>query len=217
MIIVAGGSGRRMGKKIPKQFLILNNSPILVHTIINFFDYDPGINIILVLPKDQMDYWHKLCENFDFNIPHSLVDGGSTRFHSVKNGLNSIQGDGLVAVHDGVRPLVSRDLIEACFNTAEKSGNAVPCIKLKDSLKVMDKNGCHSVDRDYYRAVQTPQVFHVNLLKEAYKQRFADNFTDDASVLEALGNKLYMVEGEETNLKITTQLDIKIAEILLNR
>lgn len=215
-IIVAGGTGTRMGKVIPKQFLILNNAPILIHTIRRFFEYDNRIEIILVLPKAQIEYWKKLCENFDFNIKHKIVEGGSTRFYSVRNGLKLISENGLVAVHDGVRPLVSRDLINRCYIKAMEKGNAIPCIKVKDSLKVFDKNGCHSVDRDYYRAVQTPQVFYADMLKNAYSQSFSDNFTDDASVYESKGNKLYMVEGEETNIKITTQLDLKIAEILLN-
>lgn len=216
-IIVAGGKGMRMGKDLPKQFLPIDGTPILMHTLQAFYDYDPSITLIVVLPSDQQAYWSKLCGDYHFTIPHVVVSGGETRFHSVKNGLACVKGEGLVAVHDGVRPFVHRDTIDRCFALAQESGTAVPVVEVVDSLREVEDNGSKAVPRSNYRIVQTPQVFDISLLKEAYEQPYTADFTDDASVVEAFGRKISLTEGNRENIKITSPFDLVIAEAFLNK
>ena len=216
-IIVAGGKGMRMGKDLPKQFLPIDGTPILMHTLQAFYDYDPSLTLIVVLPSDQQAYWSKLCGDYHFTIPHVVVKGGETRFHSVKNGLSCIKGEGLVAVHDGVRPFVHCDTIARCFAAAQESGAAVPVVEVVDSLRKVEDAESKAVSRRDYRIVQTPQVFDISLLKEAYKQPYTVDFTDDASVVEAYGRKISLVEGNRENIKITSPFDLVIAEAFLNK
>ena len=216
-IIVAGGKGMRMGKDLPKQFLPIDGTPILMHTLQAFYDYDPSMTLIVVLPSDQQAYWSKLCGDYHFTIPHVVVKGGETRFHSVKNGLSCIKGEGLVAVHDGVRPFVHCDTIDRCFAAAQESGAAVPVVEVVDSLRKVEDEESKAVSRRDYRIVQTPQVFDISLLKEAYKQPYTVDFTDDASVVEAYGRKISLVEGNRENIKITSPFDLVIAEAFLNK
>jgi 2-C-methyl-D-erythritol 4-phosphate cytidylyltransferase len=215
VIIVAGGKGERMNADLPKQFLSIGNKPILMHTLAAFYAYDPNITIILVLPGSQLSFWKELCESHAFTISHLLTEGGKTRFHSVKNGLSLVAADSLVAIHDGVRPFVSQATIHRCFDAATLNGSAVPVTEPVDSIRYVDENGNKSVNRNDFRLVQTPQVFQSTLLKEAYHQKYITSFTDDASVVEALGNKVQLVEGNGENIKITTPFDLELAEVIL--
>lgn len=214
-IIVAGGKGERMKTEVPKQFIEILGKPILMHTIEAFLKFDNTIQIILVLPQVQLDYWQELCKKHSFYTTHKIVVGGETRFQSVKNGLEAIKSTGLVAVHDGVRPLVSEDTIARCYSAAENKGNAIPVVDCVDSIRQITPNGNESVDRTAYKLVQTPQVFEVELLKSAYEQPYSSLFTDDASVAENLGLKINLVDGNRENIKITTAFDLRLAEILL--
>lgn len=214
IIIVAGGKGMRMGKDLPKQFLLLNGKPILMHTIECFSGYIDSSSIILVLPTDHQAYWRELCEKYHFAIPHQIISGGESRFHSVKNALSLITDNGLIAVHDGVRPCVSQEVIVSCFKEAAKNNAAIPVVPLIDSLREKDEQGTHPVDRSRYFTVQTPQVFKSDLLLKAYSQPFSSFFTDDASVVEAMGEKVHIVPGNRENIKITTPFDLLIAEAL---
>ena len=214
-IIVAGGKGERMNAEIPKQFLEIHGKPILMHTLEVFRRYDASMELILVLPSVQIEFWKELCKKHAFDIPHQIVSGGQTRFQSVKNGLKATRSNLLIAVHDGVRPLVSIDTIERCFDEAEKSGAVFPVIDLVESIRQISDNKSFSVDRSAYKLVQTPQVFEFELLNRAYEQEFTSLFTDDASVVEALGTKIQLVEGNRENIKITTEFDLRIAETLI--
>lgn len=217
-IIVAGGKGLRMGGDIPKQFLPIGNIPVLMRTIRRFRQYDDGIKIILVLPHSQQEYWKELCREYSFSEPVVVADGGETRFHSVRNGLNLIPNDenGVVMVHDGVRPFLSIDTIRKTCEGASKYGAAVPVVPVVDTLRHLD-DAEHSVTvpRDEYRTVQTPQTFDIQLLKKAYKQDYDNKFTDDASVVESCGIDVALVEGNRENIKITTPFDISLAEAIL--
>ena len=211
-LIVAGGKGKRMNSEIPKQFLLLNNVPILMHTIKQFSHFE---EIVLVLPKRQFDCWNKLCKNTNFNESHILVEGGKTRFQSVKNGLGKIDAGVIVAIHDGVRPLISETLINNLICETKDGIGIIPVVPIKDSIrKVEGKNSTHVNRSDLYK-VQTPQCFFSSDIKEAYTQDFSDTFTDDASVFESGGGEITTIQGEERNLKITTEKDLKIAESLL--
>jgi len=216
VIIVAGGNGERMNANIPKQFLELHGKPILMHTIEAFNCFDKTMQIILALPETQIDFWKLLCKKYDFELTHNIVIGGKTRFNSVKNGLKLVQTPAFVAVHDGVRPLVSSSTIARCFDAAEKYGAAIPVVDLIDSIRQVNEDESISVDRTKYKLVQTPQVFEAELLKNAYEQEFSSLFTDDASVVEELGTKIHLVEGNRENIKITTEIDLKMAETFLN-
>lgn len=218
IVIVAGGKGTRMGAEIPKQFLILNEKPVLMRTIESFFNYDETIKIILVLPEEQQKYWNELCKKFDFNISHQIVSGGETRFHSVKNGLDIItEKNVIIGIHDGVRPLVSIDVIARCFDEATDKGIAFPVIPVVETLRKKTEKGSITVNRAGYCLVQTPQVFHSEIIKKAYQQEFSDTFTDDVSVVEAFNKyPVYEVEGSRENIKITTPIDLIIAESILN-
>ncbi|WP_041932437.1 2-C-methyl-D-erythritol 4-phosphate cytidylyltransferase [Cytophaga hutchinsonii] len=217
-VIVAGGSGSRMGSDTPKQFLPIGNAPILMHTIKRFFTSTEAVNIILVLPEEQMDRWHQLCEKYSFSIPHLIVSGGKNRFQSVRNGLNSIGvNDGLVAIHDGVRPFISKRIIEESFKVALEKGNAVAAVELKDSIRLVDKKGNKTVNRVDYRIVQTPQTFKISQVRDAFHRASNDQYTDDASVAEAAGYSIQLIEGSYENIKITTPEDLAMAEAILKK
>lgn len=216
VIIVAGGMGSRMNSGIPKQFIPINNKPILMHTIQNFRNFEAKMKIILVLPAEHIKLWKELCTEFHFDVEHQIVRGGKERFYSVKNGLKLVPMDALVLIHDGVRPLVSHQTIERTIDQAVKNGNAVPCIKIVDSMRKISPENSKIVSRDEYRLIQTPQVFHASLIKHAYQKRYRKNFTDDASVLESFGIKINLVEGNQSNIKITQPIDITIAEALIS-
>lgn len=206
-----------MGAEIPKQFLFLNGLPLIMHSINAFLDYSHSIKIVLVLPQTHFDTWKELCEQHNFNREHNLCAGGETRFQSVKNGLKYVENDALVAVHDAVRPLVSTNLIDRCYSQAEVRGNAVPVIALKDSVRSITAEGSISLKRDTIRLVQTPQVFQAGELIAAYEQEENASFTDDASVVEANGMKIHLVEGCDRNIKITTPTDMAMAEAMLKQ
>lgn len=216
-LIMAGGLGSRMNAEIPKQFLLLNNKPILMHTIERFANFGTAIEIVLVLPENQFGYWENLCEEYGFVVPHTLVAGGQIRFESVKNGLAALPDDGIVAIHDGVRPLVSRQTLARCFETANAKGNALPVVPVIESLRQIDNNTNTAADRSKFVTVQTPQVFKLREIKEAYQQPFNPLFTDDASVMERIGITIELVEGNIENVKITTPTDLCVAEVLLER
>ncbi len=205
-----------MNAEIPKQFLLLNGEPVLIRTIRTFHQYDPWMDIIITLPADQVKYWHTLCENHNFNIPHTVVEGGETRHHSVKNTLSKIPTGSLVAIHDGVRPLLSNALIRTCFDTAAIMGNAVPVTELSDSIREIQGENNKSADRQRFRLVQTPQVFHSDLLIDAFRQDYDPKFTDEAALIETAGHKIHMVKGQPENIKITTSLDLYIASAILD-
>jgi len=217
VIIVAGGTGSRMGSEVPKQFLLLNNYPVLMRTISCFTNYDPNISVVLVLPESQINYWTELCSRFGFAIPHQLVNGGETRFQSVKNGLALLKEVDYVAVHDGVRPLVSQQTIDNCFKMAEVTGAAIPVLPVVETLRTGSPEKSRTVDRSLYYTVQTPQVFKWSVLKEAYTQQWIPEFTDDASVVEQKGFAVTMVPGNLDNLKITHPDDLTIASAYLNK
>jgi 2-C-methyl-D-erythritol 4-phosphate cytidylyltransferase len=216
VVIVAGGSGKRMGMDTPKQFLELSGRPVLMHTIERFLEFNKSIEIITVLPENQLRFWTDLQKKYSFDVPHTLVKGGSKRFISVRHGLEFVNSPGLVAIHDGVRPLVRLETIKRCFETAGKFGNAIPVISPADSLRMETENGNSPVDRMHVKQVQTPQVFDVAKIKKAYLQDFDPSFTDDASVLEKTGEKIRMVEGNRENIKITNPEDLFIAQTLLS-
>jgi 2-C-methyl-D-erythritol 4-phosphate cytidylyltransferase len=217
VIIVAGGSGSRMGTQIPKQFLELCGKPVLMHTIQVFHDFDPESKIILVLPEDQQSFWKGLCLKHSFSLQDQVVSGGKTRFHSVQNGLSQIDGEGIVFIHDGVRPLVSKKTLERCLATAQKNGNAIPVLPVNESLRKQEGNLNISVDRSQYFSVQTPQTFRSDQIIKAFEQEFDPAFTDDASVAENAGFPIYLVEGNRENIKITTPIDLNVAEAFLKR
>lgn len=212
-LIVAGGKGLRMGAEIPKQFLLLHGKPVLMHTI-EAFAAITDIRIVLVLPQSQMSYWQELITKYSFIIPHALVSGGDTRFQSVKNGLSAVS-EGLVAIHDGVRPVISHELLNNAYDTCQLKGNAVLAVRLKDSIREVDLLGNKNVNRNNYYLIQTPQVFQSSEIIAAYQQAEHDNFTDDASVLESVGAKIHLVEGSYSNIKITTPEDLAMVEVLL--
>jgi 2-C-methyl-D-erythritol 4-phosphate cytidylyltransferase len=215
VIIVAGGKGLRMQKDIPKQFIELQGKPILMHTLEVFHRYDAAIQLVLVLPFVQINFWKKLCIKHSFNLPHLIVSGGSTRYYSVKNGLETIHESALIAIHDGVRPFVDIQTIDRCFVEAEKNGSAIPVLDLEESIRQITEDGSQSVNRSSYKIVQTPQVFTTEILIKAYKLPFSPLFTDDASVVEASGAKIYLVVGNKENIKITTEFDLELAETIL--
>ena len=220
IIIVAGGKGLRMGSEIPKQFIEIGGLPVLMHTLKRFREYSETLNIILVLPHDQQEFWHNLCEKHHFDVKHQVVDGGETRFDSSKNGLSVIPDDeeGVVGIHDGVRPFVSVDVIERCFETARDEYACIPVLPVTDTIRYIDQHGSgKNVMRSDYRVVQTPQTFDIGLIKQAFHQPYQENFTDDASVVEALGCQVQMVEGNRENIKITTPFDLIVAEALLRK
>ena len=217
IIIVAGGKGLRMGSDIPKQFLPVGGKPVLMRTIERFREYSPTLQIILVLPKAQQDYWKELCLKHNFTVAYQLADGGETRFHSVQHGLALIpdNAEGIVGVHDGVRPFPSIEVIHNCYETAREKKAVIPVIPVVETVRHLKGETSETVPRNDYRLVQTPQTFDIQLLKAANRQPYNDGFTDDASVVEAFGFKITLVEGNRENIKITTPYDLKIAEVLI--
>jgi len=227
IIIVAGGKGLRMGSDIPKQFLPIGGKPVLMRTLERFREYSDDIQIILVLPEAQQEYWHQLCDEYHFDVEYTLANGGQTRFHSVQNGLAKVPDDaqGVVGVHDGVRPFPSIEVIKNCYETARTAKAVIPVIPIVETvrqlidsdsqLSILNSQLSKTVPRDQYRLVQTPQTFDIQLLKSANRQPYNDGFTDDASVVEAFGHKITLVEGNRENIKITTPYDLKIAEVLI--
>lgn len=222
VIIVAGGKGLRMGADIPKQFLPVGGQPVLMRTILAFREFDPRMKVILVLPHHQQEYWKGLCAEYSFREPFAVADGGETRFHSVKNGLALIPDDaeGVVGVHDGVRPFPSEETISRVYDEAERTGAAVPVVPVVDTLRHIEggditEGESKTVSRNEYRIVQTPQTFSIRILKDAYRQEYSDFFTDDASVVEHAGHAVSLVEGNRENIKITTPFDLAVAEAML--
>lgn len=215
VIIVAGGKGLRMGGEIPKQFLPIGGKPVLMRTIEAFYAYDSTIHVILVLPLSQQAYWKELCRTYCFDLPHDIADGGETRFHSVKNGLSLIEGVGTVGVHDGVRPFVAQEVIARCYSEAEVKHAVIPVIGVVETIRRLNDIESVTVPRNQYKLVQTPQVFDVALLQKAYQQEYVEMFTDDASVVESLGVRVHLVEGNRENIKLTTPFDLKLAEMLI--
>ena len=236
VIIVAGGKGLRMGSDIPKQFLPIGGKPVLMRTIERFREYAEDLQIILVLPEAQQAYWQELCKQYDFKVTYQLANGGQTRFHSVQNGLAHVPDDaeGIVGVHDGVRPFPSIEVIRRCYETARTAKAVIPVIPIVETVRQLHKGtgtlctqassaqgSCPlvqsvTVPRDEYRLVQTPQTFDIQLLKAANRQPYNDGFTDDASVVESYGHAITLVEGNRENIKITTPYDIVVAEAILN-
>lgn len=215
VVIVAGGSGKRMGTETPKQFLELAGRPVLMHTIERFKLFSDAIEIITVLPENQLRFWFDIQKKHSFSVLHTLVKGGSNRFLSVKNGLEFVKSPGLVAIHDGVRPFVSLDTIKRCFETAEKYGNAIPAISPTESLRILTDHGSQPISRFSVKQIQTPQVFDAALIKKAYQQEYSQDFTDDATVLENTGEKINIIEGNRENIKITNPEDLIISSALL--
>ncbi len=214
-IITAGGSGVRMNTPLPKQFLPLLGKPLLMHTISAFWDYNPKIHIILVLPLSQLSYWDQICKDHNFTIPVETTPGGPERFHSVKNGLKLVPDNAVVAIHDGVRPLVSQKTLADTFAYAEKFGNAIPVVPVTESVRAVENAFNKPLDRAALRLVQTPQCFIAGNIKEAYRVNYHPSFTDDASVLEKSGERIFLCEGNRENIKITTPADLRIAEAVL--
>ena len=232
VIIVAGGKGLRMGSDIPKQFLPIGSKPVLMRTLERFREYSADLQIILVLPEAQQDYWKELCKQYHFPLPattplpqqggagggsYLLANGGHTRFHSVQNGLALVPDDaeGVVGVHDGVRPFPSIEVIRNCYETARTAKAVIPVIPVVETIRHLEDEGSVTVPRDEYKLVQTPQTFDIQLLKAANRQPYNDGFTDDASVVESYGYAITLVEGNRENIKITTPYDLKIAEVLI--
>lgn len=216
MIIVAGGSGTRMGADLPKQFIELDGKPILMHTLDALYEVDSEMQLILVLPESQMEYWEELCRKHHWTVPHLLANGGATRFLSVKSGLEKASGE-LVGVHDGVRPFVTTDMLDRCFETAAAKRASVPVVPIVQSLRVVSVNGNSAVNRDEFRAVQTPQCFQTSVLKDAFAKTQKTDYSDDATVVELSGVPITLVEGDEENIKVTTPFDLQLARLIIER
>ena len=206
-----------MNAAVPKQFLPLAGIPVAMHSLVAFSSANPEISLILVLPGDQFGNWQDLCTKYAFSLPHLLVAGGETRFHSVRNALALLPAEGLIAVHDAARPLVSEILIQRVFQAAELWGNAIPVIPINESVRQVTGENSSPIDRHTLRIVQTPQVFHASLLLEAYRQEFKSSFTDDATVVECMDETIHLVDGEPANFKITYPHDLAIAEKLFEK
>jgi 2-C-methyl-D-erythritol 4-phosphate cytidylyltransferase len=215
-LIVAGGKGTRMKTKLPKQFLALNGLPVLMHTINAFYRYNENTEVILVLPEDDFQLWEELCVKHNYKKNIKLQKGGDSRFQSVKNGLSLIEGEGLVAIHDGVRPLVSEDIIGASYRLAAVHDSAVAAVRLKESIRMTDQDNTKAMDRSRFRLIQTPQTFKTNLIKQAYEGKEDSSLTDDASVAERAGHVISLFEGSYENIKITTPEDLVVAKALMD-
>ena len=215
-IIVAGGSGTRMKSSLPKQFLLLQGKPILMHTLEAFHAFDNTLDIFVGLPADQIDHWKELCLKHEFTLKHQIIKGGSTRFQTVKSCLSAISTIGLIAIHDGVRPLIAKETIAASFNIATQHGAAVASVRLKESIRRITPTSTEHADRSKFRLIQTPQTFKSDILHEAYALNEEEWMTDDASVVEHAGHSISLFEGSYDNIKITTPSDLTIAEALLN-
>jgi len=216
VLITAGGTGTRMQSAVPKQFLLLKDKPLLMHSMQAFYDVYQDLGFIVVLPEEYWDDWQALCENHGFNLSHQLAAGGETRFQSVKNGLAALQEDGLVAIHDAVRPLVSNRVIRQGFELAARQGNAIPCVPVNESVRTVQDDENKPANRDLLRIIQTPEVFKVSLIKKAYEVDYHPGYTDDASVLERMGERIQLFEGNIENIKITKPADLLLADALLD-
>ncbi|MBB6461347.1 2-C-methyl-D-erythritol 4-phosphate cytidylyltransferase [Flammeovirga kamogawensis] len=215
-IIVAGGKGTRMQSSTPKQFLIVNGLPILMHTINKFFNAESDNHIILALPKDQIGTWKALIKEYNFSTPHQVITGGDTRFQSVDNAIQYIPNqECLIAIHDGVRPLVATSVIQRSFKEALEHGSAIPTVAVKESIREVTPMGNKAMNRDEFVLVQTPQTFRSDVLFPAFENAYNSSFTDDASVAEFAGFKMHLFEGNNENIKITTPEDLKIGATLL--
>lgn len=214
-VIVAGGTGQRFGSPVPKQFLLLNGKPVLMHSIEKFSRLCK--TVVVVLPYNFLNDWEAVCRQFKFEVPHLIAIGGASRSLSVLNGLNKIEEDGMVAIHDAARPLVSEALIDKVFSHGEKTGNAVPCIRLSDSIRILNGKESKSVNRDDFRLIQTPQCFSLSELKKVFRKFAGEEFTDEASLMEKYGIAINLVDGEYFNIKITGKTDLAHAEILFNQ
>ena len=216
VIIVAGGQGMRFSQDLPKQFFYIRERPLLMHTIDLFHLYDRNSQIIVGIREDFMSHWESVCEQFRFDVPHTLSPGGETRFHTVKNALTRVKPGNLVAIHDSVRPLLYKRTIDDCFGAAEKHGASLPCIEVHDTIRELTGDGNRWVDRNSYRLVQTPQVFQYEIIIKAFNQEFSEEYTDDASVVEQAGFPVTLVEGNPENIKITTPKDLIYAEAIFD-
>ena len=217
VLIVAGGKGLRMGNELPKQFIPVGGRPVLMYTLERFRQWDDSANLILVLPGGYPSYWERLCREHNCLIPHRVALGGETRFHSVQNALELVEGEGLIGIHDGVRPFVAPEVISACFAGAKRYGAAIPVAPMIDSIRETGAGGkSRPLDRNRYVTVQTPQVFRSELLREAYRQNYTPAFTDDASVVEAMGVEIHILAGNRENIKITDASDLRLAGALLH-
>ena len=220
VIIVAGGKGLRMGGDLPKQFIPLQGKPVLMHTLEAFYKWDSAADLLLVIPEEHEPYWKMLCKELNFAVPHNVVYGGETRFHSVRNGLlealkcSGVEKGCLIAVHDGVRPFVSPDVISSCFAMAEEFGAAIPVVPMIESVREINEGESCLFDRNRLCIVQTPQVFRADILRKAYEQTYDERFTDDASLVEASGQTIRLVDGNRENIKITTPMDLQYAKII---
>lgn len=215
VIFVAGGTGTRMGSPLPKQFLTLNNTPILIHTLRNFFAFNRNFEMVVVMHHDYISFWKDLCLQFEDVPEHTVVAGGEERFHSVKNGVEAVSSDVQhIAIHDAVRPLVSHETLARCFNALNEYNAVVPAIPINDSIRQVHGLLNKSVDRSLYKRIQTPQCFESSMLKDAYSKPFSPLFTDDASVVEANGHSVFLVEGNMENIKITSPIDLIVGESL---
>jgi len=212
-IITAGGTGKRMQSHLPKQFIKINGEVVLMRTLRTFHTFDPHGHIILVLPEEERERWKQICHQEQYTLPHKVIAGGKTRFHSVQKGLSHAANQGIIAIHDGVRPLVSTDTIKEAIAAAQLHGAAIPSLELTDSIRELTPGGSLPKNRERFRLVQTPQCFQAHLIKQAYRQEWQESFTDDASVAEAVGTKIFLTEGNRTNIKITHQTDIALAEL----
>jgi len=216
-IIVGGGEGIRMNSKVPKQFLLLSGKPVIFWSISAFLSYDPSIKMIIVLPRKYISDWKKLSEEYNLSGSITIVQGGESRYHSVKNAVDKLPDNGLVAIHDGVRPLVYQKLIKRCFDLAEKKGNAIPYIPIQDTMRQLVDNKNVSVDRHQFVRIQTPQVVDIKIIKKAFLQPWHKNFTDESRMLENMGVSICMLEGDEKNIKITKQNDLQLARYYMDR
>ncbi|MFP4691243.1 MAG: 2-C-methyl-D-erythritol 4-phosphate cytidylyltransferase [Bacteroidales bacterium] len=217
VVITAGGKGERMQSSVPKQLMEIAGKPILLHVFDRFLAYSDNLHFVLVLPKAHLGTWKSICHRYHLTTPHTVTENGPTRFHSVKNGLRHVPLNVLVAIHDGARPLVSVETISTAFFFAEKMGNAVPVTTITESVRIKDKALSTPLPRDRVKVVQTPQVFHSAQIKKAYELSYQESFTDDATVLEASGESIYLTEGNAENIKVTSPPDRLIAEALLSK
>lgn len=217
-IITAGGRGTRLQTHVPKQFLAIGGKPILAHSLVHFKKAFPHIRLIITLPAQYHDYWNQLCKAYSVEEAHEVVEGGEERFHSIQKALESIgkSANGWVAIHDGVRPFVNKAFLHKAFEEAKTKGSAIPSIAPNSSLRQWNRESWQTVDRNNFRLIQTPQVFNLNLLKEAYDTYYQNQFTDDAGVYENAGHQVHLIQGLDYNIKITTQADFKIAQCLAN-
>lgn len=215
IIITAGGIGSRMGESVPKQFIELRNKPILMHTLEVFYKYEPAAQLIITLPEEWKQHWTDLLQKYACTIPHQLISGGTTRYHSIKNALDSCTGE-YVAIHDGVRPFVSQETLKRCFSEVLLKEQVIPVIYSKESLRQIFDDTSRAVNREEFCIVQTPQCFKKESLIKAYNLPYHASITDDASLVEEAGYQIHLVEGNEENIKITTRIDLKFAECILN-